>query len=195
MYKFLSRQDNFIAMQKSIDLYPMVKDTLLNDFWQLAHSKLKELIAESQGKWLCSISKDIIKDEWPKLYMYKPDWKIDSKELPEIFIGMERMMQSFPYYGLWYDSDSELFDQDRFLKLIRDSEFYANMDFEDDEDYWWAFWKNAGPQLYNLDQPKSLVRITEEHREDTAIISAKLIYSLAMDLEGDLDRIMKEVIY
>lgn len=186
MYEFLTKEEFYLGMIKSNELFPLVRETLLYEFWDAVYNKLKELIIEGGNKWELGISPDL-KQHLADIYVYKREWEHDGSI--HFFIGMERLMYAWPYYGIWKKADSSIYDIAKFTALIRQLPYVTKDRFEIGQDKFWCLWQRAA--IYNVDQPSSLVAILPDRRKESVSEAAYQVYNLAEEMEEDLQKIVE----
>lgn len=183
IFNFLAQRENFEAMLRLNNTYPIVKTNLLEQFWNLVAEKLEKKLADIEGMWQL-YNPPNKEHHQAKLIIYKQSWQLNSNERV-IGIAWEHLYTQ-PYFGVWYNIDSKKLNPD---KLISQLEQVRNKNAMKIDTGWWPAWKYGE---YILSNDANVTSILPDIRDSTAEMYSVALINLIPDVEKLIDNEMAE---
>jgi hypothetical protein len=183
IFNFLTQRENFEAMLKVNNHFGMVKDNLLQNFWNLVATKLQEKIRELPlPNWrLINPQKKDRNDA--KLLIYKDSWKLQNETHPFVGVASEHLYTN-AYYGVWCNMHSKSIDNPKLKDAL--SDLRNRLNFKVDTN-WWPLWVHG---QYNFSSDTYITYILPDRVDTAAEEYAECLISLLPDASKVIDDVM-----
>ena len=171
IFNYLTKKENFFSAFEIYQIFPEVKNSLIEQLWSKVKKNLEELIEEKD--WEIGISENIF-ETYSSL----------SVDVHDSFgIAFEKL-HSQTYYGLWIDVNDKKLDRLKIDEYASNIEAINRMRKSND----WLGWAYTGA---NFDNIETLKKILPDNRDDYAQELADQLFELTIELEEDILKMSK----
>ncbi|MEK0337514.1 MAG: hypothetical protein QQN41_08790 [Nitrosopumilus sp.] len=174
IFNYLTKKDNFFSAYEIHQLFPEVKNTLIEKFWLAVKNSLEEL--EKGTNWEIEMSENIF-ETYSSLTILLDD---------SFGVAFEKL-HGQTYYGLRIDFDNKKLDRPRINENSSKIEGINWMK----KSNWWLGWAYTGA---NFDNIETLKRILPDNRDNYAKEIADMLFDLAEELQKDVLKMSKMII-
>ena len=186
MYSFFTHKGNFENMIKVINHFKNVRETLIQEFWDLVYDKLKEHVDEHMKGWEVGKDKNYF-TRYPGIWIYKKEWGISPirEELP--FVVSWESMSIDPHYGIWFNKDSKVWD-------ISDSKTHIENCKEARGFKKHLTWAHLVYSELAFSDKQDLIQILPDAKDDLAKQYSNQLIEIATRFEPRLDEAFKLIV-
>jgi hypothetical protein len=167
-------------MVNVVDVFPRIKRTLLEEFWDLTCKKISE---ELGSEYELEKQPDIFIN-YSKIYVYKTSWLTNNGDY--IASGAIESLTGNVYYGVHMNSDNKALDLSSLRTTLRENEMLKGLRY----DKWWA-----GYKYLNIDFSKNmnLKDILPGRRDSLASSIAMKVAELTRGITDDLEKSIRDI--
>lgn len=166
IFNYLTKKDNFFSAYEIPQIFPEVKNTLIEKFWRAVKNSLEELTKETN--WEIGMSENIFKT-----------YSSLSIGLDKRFGVAYEELHGQTYYGLWIDFDDKKLDRPKINEYASKIEAINWMK----KSKWYLGWTSTGANFNNIE---TLKRILPDNRDDYAKELANQLFDLAEKIQKDI---------
>ena len=187
IFEFFSKPENFENMLKVASHVELVKSKALELFWNQVLLELKNLnhLNKQNVAQLGNIT-----DYNSSIRLWDNKWPLLSNDQPLVAVGIERLGNSKPYWGVWInrlEASNKPEDYAKLTNEIRNNLLINN--FKNDEDNNWAVWKNVNTLDFN-DNHSYLQILPSSASNNLALDIATEVFNYAEEKNEFLSRIV-----
>jgi hypothetical protein len=147
IFEFFSKPENFKNMLKVASHVEFVKSKALELFWNQVILELNNL--NHIKKYSITKLRDI-HDYNSRIIIFDNEWPLLTNDLPVVAVGIERLSERTPYWGVWINrsvtsNKPEYYDS--LSNEIRKKLLINNFKFDKDNN--WCVWKNLNTLDFN----------------------------------------------
>jgi hypothetical protein len=171
IFNYFTKKDNFFSAYEIYQLFPEIKNTLIEQFWLTVKKSLEVLAKETD--WEIEMS-DNISETYSKLRIWVDD---------NFGVCYEKLHDQ-TYYGLWINFDNKMLDRLKINAYAADLKAINTMN----KSQWWLGWSYIAANFNNIE---TLKRILPGNKDDYAQELANQLFQLAKDLQDDILKMSK----
>lgn len=177
LFIFFSSEDNFVNLCRITSHLPMVKQKLLEDFWQAVEADLNIKLA---SKWTTRRLEPIASGK-SKLIVYKEEWGVIENDCPQLGFSLEGLSDN-PFYGPLIHNRVDTLEYTKALEYFR--KLPDSINYQNDNSTWYPFWNYT--KIF-LGKDEDFIKLIPKNRielvEDVTNKFAKMINELEMHLD------------
>lgn len=172
LYDFLIQEKHFEYVYDLYELFPDVRDKLIEEFWRSVEDRLQELTEHTI--WGVKFWEGSFSSYW-KFGLY-----VKNSDTEDIRIIYEKLHEQ-PYYGLWLNMKSEELDRKRIINFVRNIE-----DLQQRGGYDGKYWIGKVETDDNFHNIRSLKKILPNSRKEVVKEYSQLLYDFAEELSEEV---------
>lgn len=173
IFDFLIQEENFEFAYEIYELFPEVRDKLIEDFWKSVKHRLQKLVNDTIWEvkfWESNFS------AWWKLGLFLNSGTEDIRVIYE-------KLQEKPYYGLWLDMETDELDRSKIIDYMSSVEILQHRGGYDGK-YWFGR-EEIGDDFQSY---RTLKKILPKNREVTVNEYSQLLYEFAVELSDEVQK-------
>ena len=174
MFKYMTKKENFEVAFEISELFPQVKNKLIEEFWKKVNSNLIKMTDSLD--WKIDLDEEIF-STYSSLYVGRDKWK-------ESFYTCYEKLHEGVYYGLWFDCDDSTLDANKIRKYSERIECLQ----ETKKSKHWLGYRLIGE---NFNSIKTLKKILPDSREDFSNELADFLYRFTEEIKPDIEKMNK----
>lgn len=175
IFKYLTSKDNFTSAFEVYQLFPDVRNRLIEQLWLKVKENLVQLTKETA--WDVDISDNIF-ETYSYLGLFQQN--------KSLWVLIEQIHKT-PYYGLWLE-DNNLLDRDQLNKYVEENIKNENHLYTIKTKGDWIGWNNMD---INYESLETLRKLLPENYEIFAEEIATMIFEFAEELKEDITKMEK----